>query len=340
MKALTKYLDVKKTHFIALGDFVVEILTNRSEDVFGEYFSVAQYLEKDSVNRVDYSIYAMEMPSIPVEIFEFVGQDWRSGVMKKGYYVTQYFGKPVAMIHYDQTAYLFGENLDKIVWRYHIKMILTVLGYQNNQLHLKASTVECNGHGYLFVSPGGQGKTTIIHQLMELGAKFNCNTHVIVDSKLFATGIKSNMRFRGIPKDSIFSFEKAIVGNIEKNETNVDPYLLYEPRNMLNNTKIDAIILNRKNSDGKFKLSECDRKTASTILLQFAAPIPTYNLKHDFYDHVECDYDAFSDIVNWTEDYIKEIVGKLPCFIMDVDVYEKRVCDQLFQTLFYMKGVN
>ncbi|WP_052088051.1 hypothetical protein [Paenibacillus wynnii] len=332
--ACLAYIDVKKTHYITLGSFILKLVTNQPDQYFGKYFSEHQYLQPSEFINEDFTIYVNETASIPNELFDRVEEDWRAGVMRKGYYTAQYFGPPVIMIRQYRTIYLFGKNLDKIVWRYCIKMLLTTLSYEKNMLHLKASAFQCGNSGYLLVSPGSQGKTTLLHQMMEHGAKFLTNTHVLIDKNLVAEGIHSNLRFRNIPADTRFEFKNANVGQISKGEFNIDPFRLYLSDNIAASMKINAIIITQKNTDGKLECVKCEPETAFDVIQFFGAPIQTYNLKQDIFEYCDRNYMLFSAMVKQIEENIKDLLKSVPCYLLSVDVFEEKNSRKLYELLY------
>ena len=64
----------------------------------------------------------------------------RAKRFRAGYYLVHYFGAPAHLITAGSTFYLFGTALQRTVWPYFIKHILTIFAADHGLLHLKATT--------------------------------------------------------------------------------------------------------------------------------------------------------------------------------------------------------
>src|SRR5699024_4718720 len=57
---------------------------------------------------------------------------------RSGYYLVHYFGEPAHLVTVGKTFYVFGRALEKTVWPYFVKHILTIFSSDHGFLHLKA----------------------------------------------------------------------------------------------------------------------------------------------------------------------------------------------------------
>jgi hypothetical protein len=319
-----KYIRAVRTHYISLGSFILKLVTNRPDDYFGTYFSRSQYLAEPCMDmQADAVIYAMEHELLPKELIDRESEEWRSGVMRKGYYTAHYFGSPVVMIRRGMTWYLFGQQLDMVIWRYNLKMLLTVLCQEHNKLHLKSTAFQIGEHGYLLISPGGEGKTTFMHSMMELGAVFVSNTHSIIGENGWVEGVHSNMRFRGMHEPGLDRSNRKSLDD----EMNLDPQNLYPERQIKNTMKLSSVLFISKNAEGRLNIKKLDESAAYDGMNCFGAPIQTYNIKQDLYEYCGRDYQSFSDLASGISNRVRSLIRSVPSYWIEVDSLhnEKRV---------------
>ena len=165
-------------------------------------------------------------------------KSYRAERFGEGFYLHHYFGAPSALINRRGRFYVVGGNLDRILWAYFVKQLLTVHSIRSGSTHLKAACFELNGNGTLLIGRNGAGKTVFMTQLCLAGASFVSNTHVLVDRDLVVHAVPSSLRVRNDPCFADIIRENAVEEHFVQGEFILEPSSIFgssQPTSKLKN---------------------------------------------------------------------------------------------------------
>jgi len=319
---------------IDLGCMNILVRTNKRN--FRGYNHFAKLVSFKNCNaNTDFEIYCIDLESEQHINYNYVKQfadkTYRSRMFTSGYYVTDKFGPEICLVTKGHRYYIFGTRLERVLWPYLVKYLLTIHSITDNSLHLKAASFEVNSFGTLLFGRGGAGKTVFLSQICLRGAWFVSNTHVYVKDGIVC-GVPSNMRVRNDAcfRDLIHS--NNLPESIKTGEFLLNPYSLFNSRTK-ETTNLKNLCLIDFNKESLSLIKTIDKKYMYNYLEQFSLPINVYGLKEDLLDYFENDYASFSRVYTLMKNRLQEIVEKNNCFYISADMTKQENQKKIYELL-------
>jgi hypothetical protein len=258
-------------------------------------------------------------------------RNYRAKKMSAGYYLTDHFGAPAALISRGTDYWIFAEDFEPILWPYAVKHLLTLYSMSHSMLHLKAAGVAVDGQGALLVGRGGSGKTVLLTQLCRAGAQFLSNTHALVDGE-HMLGISTAMRVR---PDEFFApliAERGLLPCVKAGEYTADPLNDLGWPSARSAPIRSICLVDYKGSENNI-LRELDWDTAFDYMEQFALAINVYGLKEDIFDALGADVRLFSAEMTRVRTQLRALVQASRCHYLSCDAANPRNLQRILELL-------
>lgn len=253
---------------------------------------------------------------------ELADDSTRARRFATGYYRGPYFGPPAHLVTRGSTTYLFGRRLDRIVWPYAVKQLLTVFAADTGHLHLKAGgMVGPGGTATLLVGRTGGGKTVFLEEACRAGFTFLTNTHALVKDGT-AYGVPSSVRVRQ-PVDGA-------VPHLSPGEWLADPEKLFGAA--VDAAPVGAVVVTNYRP-GRPRFEAVDGGTALAFCEQFAEAVSAYGLKDDLLHHAGYDLDAYAAAYRAGTDQLAALCATARCFVASVDMRDPSARADVLATL-------
>ena len=131
---------------VNLGVAKALILTNRPDLPGRKCFTDVAEIESANPPSHDFEIVCVD-PDLEGGIsldtaLSSADKLYRAERFSEELYLHHYFGAPSALINRRDRSYVFGGNLDRILWAYFVKQLLTVHSIRRGTTHLKAACFE------------------------------------------------------------------------------------------------------------------------------------------------------------------------------------------------------
>jgi len=315
-------LPVRASRVVDLNLLKVRIATNLEE--FDGYAYFAREVAEPA--EADYEIYCMDLDRDPFDTAALASQVDRTLRAKRfqaGYYLSHMFGDPAYLITEGRTSYVFGRRLERTVWPYFVKRILTDYAADHGLLHLKAAgLVAEDGAATLLVGPNGGGKTVFLAQACAHGARFLSNTHMLVRADTgVAHGIPAAVRVRPDAAFRELIAAGKLVPHLESGDYVADPALVF-PHGGVERGVVRNIVITDFRPGTHGGLEPLDPDRAELFLDQFASAVTTYGLKDDLMTHCHGDIRSFTDrLLDWRRQ-LSALVRQATCFRANVDMLD------------------
>lgn len=316
-------LTIRSSRVVDLNLVKVRLSTNLEE--FSAYSYFAAFAEDEGATA-DYEVVCIDLDrdDVPAELYaDRTDKTFRGKRFKSGYYLVHYFGEPVNLITAGRTFYVFGRALEKTVWPYFVKHILTIFSADQGYLHLKAAGFELPGAGAtLLVGRNGAGKTVFLAQACLNGARFLGNTHTLVRDGV-AHGVPSSIRVR---RDQCFGElidKHNLTAHMESGDYVTDSSTLFESP-QLGSARVQNLVIVDYNPASPQGLTPISSAAAGTFMEQFSFAVTTYGLKDDLLAH-HGDFDTYVDSLARMRAQLTELVDGARCYRANVDMLDKEV---------------
>ncbi|GAB3845669.1 hypothetical protein GCM10029963_24290 [Micromonospora andamanensis] len=316
-------LPLRTTRTVDLNRLTVRISTNLED--FSAYAYFSRYAAPDIVP--DYEITCIDLdrdPADPVELAARSDRTLRAKRFRAGYYLSHVFGEPAYLMTEGNHAYVFGRRLERTVWPYFVKQILTNHALDHGYLHLKAGGIVLDGEATLLVGCNGGGKTVFLTQACHGGARFLTNTHTLVRDGV-AYAVPSGIRVREDPSSAALIASGQLVPHLEGGgEYVATPEQLFgaEP---VDSAPVRNVVIVNYDRDGRQGFERIAERTAETFLDQFAFAVTMYGLKDDVFAHAGGDVEAFADQVHRMRQMLTRLVRSARCYRANVDMIDPEV---------------
>lgn len=255
----------------------------------------------------------------PLEMLASIyDRTYRGKKMSAGYYLTDHFGAPAFLVSRGNQYWIFAEDFEPILWPYAIKHLLTVYAMNHNLLHLKAAAVAIDGQGTLLVGRGGSGKTVLLTQLCNAGARFLSNTHVLVDGRTLL-GVPTAMRVR---RDEFFApiiAERGLSSSVKPGEYTADPVADLRWQSVRSALLGSVCLLDYRGASSRV-IREIGRDAMFNYLEQFGLAINVYGLKEDILDALDGEVQRFSAEMNRVRTLLHSMIDGARCYYLSCDV--------------------
>ncbi|MUL43180.1 FomB family phosphonate monophosphate kinase [Streptomonospora sp. PA3] len=322
---------VRISAIIDLNVVRVRIATNLEEFPAFNYF--ADVLPDEGA--FDYEVICMDVDRDKFDLekaADRVDRTFRAKRFAAGYYLVHYFGDPALLITRGRTFYVYGTALERTVWPYFIKHILTMHAADNGYLHLKAGAfVQPGGGASLVVGRNGGGKTVLLTQACLHGADFLTNTHALVRDG-YAYGIPSSLRIRRDASFGDLIDRYDLPPHMESGDYLASPHLLFG-RNAPAAAPIRNLVLVDYNPERAQGIEEISADVAEAFLDQFSLAVTMYGLKDDLFAHYDYDVHRFAAALRDTKDKARRLTRSVRCLRANVDMLDGSVRESVLRTL-------
>ncbi len=324
-------LPVRSSRHVDLNLLTIRILSNREEFDGYAYFS----RDAPAGAAADHEIVCVDLdrdPYDPEVLRALSDRTLRAKRFLSGYYLNHIFGEPAYLITEGRRSYVFGRRLERTIWPYFVKRVLTDFAVDHGYLHLKAAGFTLDdGSATLLVGPNAGGKTVFLTQACLDGARFLTNTHVLVrDGEAHA--VPSAVRVRRSPQ-----FEQLIEGHgltphLESGDFVAAPELLFpgEPRDR---GRVRSIVITDYSPDRPRTFERIDPEQAALFLGLFADGVVNYGLKDDLLAHHEGDFTAFTGSLAAMREQLAKLVEGAHCYRANVDMLDSSVRERVLAEL-------
>jgi hypothetical protein len=323
-------LPSRSSKLVDLGLLTVRISSNLEEFDAYAYFS----READGKRGVDYEIHCVDLDRDAFDTDELDAlrdRSLRAKRFRAGYYLNHIFGDPAYLIT-GRSSYVFGRRLERTVWPYFVKRLLTDFALDHGYLHLKAGGFALDDGGVtLLVGPNGGGKTVFLNQACLHGARFLTNTHALVrDGRAFS--VPSSIRVRRDAQFGPLIDRYRLVPHIERGDYVASSELLF-PGGGVDSGPVRNVVITDYNTEGARGFELVTAEQAETFLEQFSFAVTNYGLRDDVLAHYAGDFEKFTGGMREMRGRLKALVHEVPCYRANVDMLDHPTRDHVLATL-------
>ncbi|MGW7259953.1 FomB family phosphonate monophosphate kinase [Streptomyces sp. NPDC054834] len=315
-------LTIRSSRLVDLNLVKIRLATNLEE--FSAYSYFSSFSEDDGATA-DYEVVCIDLDrdEISVELYaDNVDKTFRGKRFKAGYYLVHYFGEPAHLITAGRTFYVFGRALEKTVWPYFVKHILTIFSADHGFLHLKAAGFELPGAGAtLLIGRNGAGKTVFLAQACLNGARFLTNTHTLVRDGV-AYGVPSSIRVR---RDKCFGElidKHDLTVHMESGDYVTDSSTLFDSP-QISSAWVRNVVVVDYDPGSPQGLTPISPAAAGTFMEQFSFAVTAYGLKDDLLAHLGSHFDAYVESLTRMRRQLTELVEGAQCYRANVDMLDR-----------------
>lgn len=302
-----------------------------------ENFSAYAYfpqLQPDGT-PADYEVYCIDLDrdDVPVEaLSERIDRTARAKRFRAGSYLAHYFGPPAYLMTFGRTFVVAGRNLERTVWPYFVKHILTVFAADRGYLHLKAGAfVQQGGGATLLVGRNGSGKTVFLMQACLNGGQFLTNTHLLYRDGV-AHGVPSSIRVRNDVRFGDIIAQRKLPRHMVEGEFLASPGVLFGAPTVDQAPLRNLIVLDW-NPEGKAGLEPIGPEAADTYVDQFSFAVSTYGVQDDLYLHYGGDFTRFVAGIDAMKRQLRLLTRSVNCYRANVDMMDVSERHEVLATL-------
>jgi hypothetical protein len=324
-------MTVRTSRVIDLNLIKIRLATNLEDFPAYAYFS--RFLPDDQ--DVDYEIYCVDVDREGIDtapLAALTDPTFRAKRFRQGSYLLHYFGDPAYLITRDRRMYVFGRCLERTVWPYFVKHLLTIFSADQGFLHLKAAAFEQPGTGAtLLCGRNGGGKTVFLAQACLNGARFLANTHVLLKDGA-VHGVPSSIRVRPDECFSELITQRRLTAHLESGDYIADAQTLFGHQAVSRAALRNLVIVdhNRETPPGLDKVAP---GTAEVFLDQFSWAVTTYGLKDDLLAYYRYDLERYAQVLHAMREQLRELARSARCYRANVDMLDPEQRTMVLKTL-------
>ncbi|MFI9121541.1 FomB family phosphonate monophosphate kinase [Streptomyces bikiniensis] len=316
-------LPVRSTRLVDLNLLSVRISSNLEAFDAYAYFS----REAPAGTEPDHEIVCVDLdrdPYDPEVLRGLCDRTLRAKRFRSGYYLNHIFGDPAYLVTEGRRSYVFGRRLERTVWPYFVKRILTDFAVDHGYLHLKAGGFTFDdGAATLLVGPNAGGKTVFLTQACLDGARFLTNTHALVrDGEAHA--VPSAVRVRRAPQFERLIEEHGLTPHLESGDFVAAPELLFAGAPS-DSGRVRNIVITDFSPGRPGGFARITAEQAGLFLGLFSDGVVNYGLKDDLLDHHGGDLDAFTATLAGLRAQLTTLVEGARCYRANVDMLDPLV---------------
>ncbi len=319
---------------IRLGPIEFRLVSNVPEFPTLQFFSkTAQKLHNDE--DIAFELWCVSLEKISINwdyILKQIDHTCRGKGFSKGYYATDHFGSPIYLVTRGRRFYVFGEQLERVVWPYFVKYFLLLHSIDDESLHLKGAACAIKTAGTLLLGRGGSGKTVFLTQLCEHGAGFVTNSHAVV-KECRITGVASSIRIRSGPLFSSFGDKAERKPALETGEVIIDPYDVFDNYNTYDSVEIKNLCIIDFHHSGHHVIKEVVEQDIYNYAEQFSLAINVYRLEEDLLDLYKGDYREFSEVYEKMKIQLKNLIHQSNCYYISSDMFKETYRNEVLDLL-------
>lgn len=322
------------TRIVDLNVLRIGLRTNVPDFAGYTYFTRFADAHDTDADEVDFWLDCVDLDRSPLDeqaLRNIADQTFRGKRFRSGFYLTSYFGAPAYLVSRGNRFAVFGRGLERTVWPYFVKHILTAYGADRRMLHLKAAGfTDPAGRGTLLFGRGGAGKTVFLASACEAGMSFLTNTHVLLrDNQAF--GIPSSMRVRD---DALFGpliRKGGLESHLEADEFVADPARIFS-RTADTCTVANLCVVDHR-KDLPYGVTRLDDGDAYDFLEQFAFAVSAYGLKDDLLAHYGGDFHQYVRAYARMKAHLRTLVGSTRTFHINMDMLDPGMREEVLALL-------
>jgi len=322
------------TRIVDLNALRIGLRTNVPDFAGYSYFTRFADAADPEAAPVDFWLDCVDLDHTPVDertVRRLADDTFRGKRFSSGFYLTSYFGDPAYLVSRGSRFAVFGRKLEKTVWPYFVKHILTVFGAEHDMLHLKAAGfTDPEGRGTLLFGRGGAGKTVFLASACGAGMSFLTNTHVLLRGEQ-AYGVPSSMRIRDDDLFGPFIRAGGVEPHLEAGEFVADPARLFPHTADSGRVANLCVVDHRK--DLPFGVRTLDDDDAYDFLEQFAFAVSAYGLKDDLLAHYGGDFERYVQAYARMKAQLRALVAATRTFHVNMDMLDSGMRDEVLALL-------
>ncbi|MGB9706706.1 MAG: hypothetical protein ACPLXP_01335 [Microgenomates group bacterium] len=326
---LVETIKIKTDKVIFLGNCFLRLRSNLEDFVGLRYFS-APAIRAYTGQKVDFDLSCVSMKESGLSrdvLINFIDKTCRGQQFVDGYYVTDHFGEPIYLVSEGAKFFVFGENLEKVVWPYFVKYFLLIHSIKNDSLFLKAAAFSIKSRATLLLGRGSAGKTVFLSNMCLNGAEFISNSHAIIRGERLY-GVASSMRIRlAAWCEELFSKDQITPG-IKSGEIIIDPYSVFKV-NTRKATEVKNICILDFKGPSIHKITKIPHKIAYDYAEQFSLGINVYRLEEDLLDFYKNQINLFSESYSEMKQKLKSLVEHCNCYYISSDVLNPKYREEI-----------
>ena len=329
IRSLPRVVDV----IIRLGPLDFRLVSNVPDFPAQQYFSATS--QSDYKNeKTDFELWcvSLRVSKLDKEFIRLhIDHTYRADSFAHGYYVTDHFGPAVYLVSRGQRYYVFGEELERVVWSYFVKRFLMLHTLECEGLHLKAAACAVGSEGTLLLGRGGAGKTVFLTELCLHGARFLSNSHSVIKNGN-VRGVASSIRIRpGSWHENLTSAVRTKPA-LKADELIIDPYDVF-PFNSDQVVLVKNICILDFKHVGQHIIKLLTEQEAYDYAEQFSLGLNVYRLEEDLLDIFNGNYQQFSQAYSQMKMQLHRLIQQSRCYYISSDVLNPLYRDELLGLL-------
>ncbi|WP_438306854.1 FomB family phosphonate monophosphate kinase (plasmid) [Streptomyces sp. HUAS TT11] len=324
-------LPLRSSKVVDLNLLKVRVATNLEDFAGYGYFP----REAADTTPADYEIYCIDLDRDDFDTDDLDrcrDRTLRAKRFRSGYYLSHIFGDPAYLVTRGNASFVFGRRLERTLWPYFVKRVLTDFALDHGYLHLKAGGfTTAEGGTTLLFGPNGGGKTVFLSQACRQdGVDFLTNTHVLVrDGE--AHGVPSAVRVRADPRLTEMTGQGRLTAHLEEGDLVAPPELLFP--HTTDRGRVRNLVVCDYDPGGRQCFEPITAEQAETFLDQFGFAVTTYGLKDDVLAHYGRDFTSFTAGMRAMKDQLAQLVRGARCYRANVDMLDPAVRTEVLRTL-------
>lgn len=329
-ETLAPHYSVRSSRVVDLNLFRLRISSNVAD--FGGYSYFSRFTQP--ADHCAYEIVCVDLDRDPVDpalIEPLADRGFRADRFRSGFYLTHHYGPPAYLVTRGSTIYVFGRQLERTIWPYFTKHLLTLFAVDHDMVHLKAAAFAQPTGATLLFGRGSGGKTVFLTQACAAGAVFVSNTHVLTSGST-VHGVPSAMRVR---RDRCFE-ELIDSGRLEKHldasEYRLDPGMIFGHEPAAEATVRNLCVIDY-NADRPPCFESVEEETFNAFLDLFAFAIGTYGLKDDVLAHLGNDFQRYGDAFSTMKRRMHDLVKTSRRLYINADMLDPQIRDRTLARL-------
>jgi hypothetical protein len=322
---------VRSSRVVDLNVLKMRLSTNLED--FPAYSYFARFAAPDAA--ADYEVTCIDLSRDPVDpqrYEERIDRTFRAKRFRGGYYLVHYFGEPAYLMSDGRRFLVAGGHLERTVWPYFVKYLLTIHAVDHSCLHLKAAGFVTSGGGAtLLAGRNSGGKTVFLAQACRNGARFLSNTHTLVRDGV-AHGVPASMRLRADECFGDLIAEHQLTRHMESGDYVAAPEALFGPHGCDQAPVRNLVIVDYQPGRPR-GLTQIAPEAAEAFLDQFSFAVTAYGLKDDLFAYHGNDFDAFADSMRGMRTAMRDLTHAVACYRSNVDMLDPSACTDVLSLL-------
>jgi hypothetical protein len=317
---------------IRLGPVSFRLLSNIPDFSASQYFSHAARNSPHGSPQFELWCVSLQRNNLDqTYLREHIDQTYRGTSFLNGYYIMDHFGPPIYLVTHGSRYYIFGEQLERVVWSYFVKHFLMIYAIQHRYLHLKAAAFAIGSAATLILGRSGAGKTVFLTQLCKRGARFMTNTHALLKEG-YVQGVASSMRMGFTPWSTALIHTVSSRSAIKPEQSLIDPYEVFDSCDDGRVKVKNLCIIDFRGTKNRV----LKRLTAQELYdraEEFALAINVYHLEEDLLDFYDGNYQQFARAYGEMKMQLSDLIKQIQGYYISCDILDQKCQEEIFSLL-------